>query len=205
MAVALANSAGAQQYAQVPYRQATGNLTKGESLVRQGEYGNARKVLSLAVAKGRQALRDARMEKEKAEEEAKKAKAQPPVKKTEPPAPKPLQKSVSPSKSAPSAKPAAAPAPAPPPLATRYTVTEGETLWTIAARKDIYFDSLLWPLIYQANRDQIKDPRQIYPGQVLNIPRDTTEAEKEEAREKARKSDIFPVQLLMKARAPQGP
>lgn len=78
-------------------------------------------------------------------------------------------------------------------------MTEGETLWTIAARKDIYFDSFLWPLIYQANRDQIKDPRQIYPGQVLSIPRDTSETEKEEAREKARKSDVFPVQLLMKA------
>jgi hypothetical protein len=52
---------------------------------------------------------------------------------------------------------------------------------------------LLWPLLYQANRDQIKDPRQIFPGQTLSIRRDMTEQELEEARQKARESDIFPV------------
>jgi hypothetical protein len=52
---------------------------------------------------------------------------------------------------------------------------------------------MLWPLLYQANRDQIKDPRQIFPGQTLSVRRDMTEKELEEARQKARESDIFPV------------
>lgn len=86
-----------------------------------------------------------------------------------------------------------------------HTVTEGETLWSIAARRDIYGDALLWPLLYKANRDQIKDPRQIYPGQVLSIPRDVSEAEKEESRQKARASDVFPLDQLLKNRSSGGP
>lgn len=72
-----------------------------------------------------------------------------------------------------------------------YTVSDGELLWSIAKRPDIYGDPLLWPLIYQANRDQIKDPRKIYAGQILSIPRNTSESEREEARNRAKKSNIF--------------
>ena len=72
-----------------------------------------------------------------------------------------------------------------------YTVSEGELLWSIAKRPDIYGDPLLWPLLYQANRDQIKDPRQIYAGQTLTIPRNVSEEERERARNLAKKSDIF--------------
>lgn len=95
----------------------------------------------------------------------------------------------------PPAKPAtAAPAAkskAPP--ATSYTVGEAETLWTISAQPQVYNDGLLWPLLYQANRDQIKDPSQIFPGQVLGIRRDMTEKELDDARQRARESDIFPL------------
>lgn len=80
-------------------------------------------------------------------------------------------------------------------LLTSYSVGEGETLWTISANQQVYNDGLLWPLLYQANRDQIKDPRQIFPGQILSIRRDMTEKDLEEARQKARESDIFPVSL----------
>lgn len=52
-----------------------------------------------------------------------------------------------------------------------HTVRRGETLPQIAARNEIYNDSSLWPLIYRANRDQIRDPKQLWPGQVLKIPR----------------------------------
>ena len=72
-----------------------------------------------------------------------------------------------------------------------YTVSEGERLWAIAKRADVYGDRLLWPLLYQANRDQIKDPRQIYAGQTLTIPRNVSEEEREKARNFAKKSDIF--------------
>ncbi len=72
-----------------------------------------------------------------------------------------------------------------------YRVRSGENLFAIAARRNVYGDALLWPLIYKANRDQIKDPQQIYPGQVLTIPRDVSDAEKDEARTTARESKIF--------------
>jgi len=53
-----------------------------------------------------------------------------------------------------------------------YVVKRNETLPSIAARHDIYNDSFMWPLIYKANRDQIKDPKVVYVGQDLKIPRD---------------------------------
>lgn len=74
---------------------------------------------------------------------------------------------------------------------TSYTVTDGENLFAIAGRRKVYGDALLWPLIYKANRDQIKDPQQIYPGQLLTIPRDVSDQEMEQARNTARESKIF--------------
>jgi len=55
--------------------------------------------------------------------------------------------------------------------AVSYTVRRGETLPQIAARTEIYNDASLWPLIYRSNRDQIRNPTQLWPGQVLKIPR----------------------------------
>lgn len=51
-----------------------------------------------------------------------------------------------------------------------YVVEAGESLASISAQSDVYDDPLLWPLIYKFNRDQIKDPAMIYPGQRLQIP-----------------------------------
>jgi nucleoid-associated protein YgaU len=72
-----------------------------------------------------------------------------------------------------------------------YTVDGGETLYSIAAQTNIYNDGLLWPMIYKANRDQIKNPEQIFPGQKLTIQQKASETEKEDAREIARESGIF--------------
>jgi LysM repeat protein len=55
---------------------------------------------------------------------------------------------------------------------TEYIVKKGDSLWTIAKYKDIYGDDFLWPIIYKANKEQIKNPNMIYPGQKLKIPRD---------------------------------
>lgn len=77
------------------------------------------------------------------------------------------------------------------PKITIYTVGDGENLYAIAAKQRVYNEGLLWPLIYRANRDQIKDPQQIYPGQQLTIPRNLAAEEIESARETARKSGIF--------------
>ncbi len=55
--------------------------------------------------------------------------------------------------------------------ATTHTVVKGESLWYIAGYKSTYGDPTKWPLIYKANRDKIRNPNLIYPGQVLRIPR----------------------------------
>lgn len=69
-----------------------------------------------------------------------------------------------------------------PSLPTSYTVRRGETLPQISARSEIYNDSTLWPIIYRANRDQIRDPKQLWPGQVFVIPRNISRDEAVEAR-----------------------
>lgn len=51
---------------------------------------------------------------------------------------------------------------------TTYTVKSGDSLWKIAQK--IYKNGSLWPKIYEANRDKIKNPDLIYPGWVLKIP-----------------------------------
>jgi hypothetical protein len=58
-----------------------------------------------------------------------------------------------------------------PALAGDHVVKKGECLWWIAEYEDIYNDPFMWPLIYTANKDQIKDPALIYPDQKLQIPR----------------------------------
>lgn len=70
----------------------------------------------------------------------------------------------------------------PPALPASYTVRRGETLPQISARTEIYNDSSLWPIIYRANRDQIRDPKRLWPGQVFIIPRNFSRDEAVEAR-----------------------
>lgn len=43
-----------------------------------------------------------------------------------------------------------------------------DCLWRISQK--VYNDASLWPLIYVANRDQIKNPDLIFPGQKFKIP-----------------------------------
>ncbi len=50
-----------------------------------------------------------------------------------------------------------------------YQVVRGDNLWDISAKADVYSNPYQWPLIYKANKDQIKDADLIYPGQNLAI------------------------------------
>ena len=67
------------------------------------------------------------------------------------------------SSTAPQAAPQATPS-----AARTYVVIEGDSLSKIAKRE--YGDALQWRKIFEANRDVIKDPDLIYPGQRLTIP-----------------------------------
>ncbi len=50
-----------------------------------------------------------------------------------------------------------------------YTVIPGDSLSRIAGRK--LGDSSLWTTIYILNKDTVRDPDLIYPGQVLTLPK----------------------------------
>lgn len=182
----------AQEFATSEYKAAQTAIADARKAMSKTEYTAARESLEFALIHARravilaeegQARKAAEAAKRAAEEEKARQSLQKP--KAEEAARKP-QASPAPPKPAPKPQPKPAPA-------TSYSVNEGETLWTISAQPQVYGDGLLWPLLYQANRDQIKDPRQIFPGQTLSIRRDVTEKESEEARQKARESDIFPV------------
>ncbi|MCA0446246.1 MAG: LysM peptidoglycan-binding domain-containing protein [Bacteroidetes bacterium] len=61
------------------------------------------------------------------------------------------------------------------PTTQTYTVgtwsKDRDCLWNIAKKKTIYDNPFKWPSLYNANKDKIKDPNLIYPGQILSIPK----------------------------------
>ena len=189
----------AMDFAPVEYQAALTALSDAHRAMDKADYGDARDSVEYALQHARRAVSlaeegKARLEREEAQQailaeqarQAERKKAQ--TEKTQ----------IKPETKQPAVQPAVQPAPAPTPkpqieMVDKYSVGEGETLWTISAQPQVYGEGLLWPLLYQANRDQIKDPRQIFPGQTLGIRRDMTSEEQEEARQRARESDIFPV------------
>lgn len=66
--------------------------------------------------------------------------------------------------------PAAEPAPEPAaaPKTRLVTIERGNTLWAIA--RDTYGDPYLYVRLFEANREQIRNPDLIYPGQVFTLP-----------------------------------
>lgn len=63
------------------------------------------------------------------------------------------------------------------PTEINYQVVKGDHLWGIAKKKEHYANPFAWPIIYKANRDQIKNPDLIFPKQNFKIP-NLTEEEK---------------------------
>ena len=48
-----------------------------------------------------------------------------------------------------------------------YTVIDGDSLYKIALNK--YGNGSLWPVLFNKNQPAIKNPNQIYPGQVIKL------------------------------------
>ena len=57
---------------------------------------------------------------------------------------------------------------APPDNTVYYDIKSGDTLWAIA--QEHYGDGNKYQQIFEANREVIKDPDKIYPGQKIRIP-----------------------------------
>lgn len=189
--VEVARTAEAPLHAEDSFKQAENLLSAANSAADNGNFREAKKLLletekeaTLALAQAEEARSSVSLELEAVESASTEHHSEN-LSATRENSPPPFTQALASSSS-----------PLPPKPLIKYTVGTGETLWSIAARSEIYADSLLWPLLYQANRDQIRDPRQIYPGQILDIPRSTGEKQKEEAREVARRSQIFPNTLL---------
>lgn len=56
------------------------------------------------------------------------------------------------------------------PITVDYMVERGDNLWNIAKKESVYDDPYMWPRIYRANKEMIKDPDLIYPKQKLAVP-----------------------------------
>ena len=53
-----------------------------------------------------------------------------------------------------------------------YVVQKGDSLWSIAAKPEIYGKATRWRRIFDANRDLLKSPDRVRPGMTLKIPRE---------------------------------
>jgi LysM repeat protein len=60
------------------------------------------------------------------------------------------------------------PEPQKPAVFSKYTVLKGDTLQVISQK--FYGTTKNWNMLYQANKDVLKNPNSLYPGQVLIIP-----------------------------------
>ncbi len=75
-------------------------------------------------------------------------------------------------------------------------VVRGDSLWSISGKSDVYNNPYQWPLIYKANRDQIKDADLIYPGQKLTVDRNPTAAEVDAAVDHARNRGAWSIGVV---------
>jgi len=75
---------------------------------------------------------------------------------------------------------------APVPAISAYVVQAGDHLWGISSQPKVYGDPYQWPLLFKRNRADITDADLIYPGQMIQIERDMSDAQIQEAIDHAR-------------------
>ena len=193
---ARAYAAGATQFAPGEYQLASSALQAAELQIKNKEYRTASRTLDLAQRYSKEAFRLTIERKEQRAAEQQKIAAEKQQKKLA--KQKKLQRQAELKKQREQQKKKVKPAPkkktpvvVTPELVDEVEVQVGENLAIIAARGEVYDDALLWPLIYKANRDQIKDPKEIFSGQMLMIPRDKSRDEADAARQEARDLNLF--------------
>jgi nucleoid-associated protein YgaU len=141
-AMSEAQRAEASRWAPEANQKAEEKLTEARRLVEQGDYSEAVPALAEAARLAAAATREAVDQKREAQEEEERAEAE---------------------RKATEAELAA--------QRNSHTVVKGECLWRIAGYEQVYGDPYQWTRIYNANKDQIRDPDLIYPDQVFQIPR----------------------------------
>ena len=168
--VEAAESIGAEEHAPVALNSAQQLLSKAQDDFEAGEYEEAQKEALAAREAARQAVAIAQS-KQTAEENVIKESNEI-IAVTEPAAPIIQEPPLPP------------PPPEPEPLF--YTVSKNDNLWNIAAKSSIYGDPLLWPLIFKANAEQIRNADLISAGQMLTIEPNPPESDKDAARQHAK-------------------
>ncbi len=78
----------------------------------------------------------------------------------------------------------------------QYEVVRGDSLWSISGRAETYNNPYQWPLIYKANRDQIKDADLIYPGQNFTVDRNPSAADAQAAIDHARNRGAWSIGVV---------
>jgi nucleoid-associated protein YgaU len=68
----------------------------------------------------------------------------------------------------------------------QYHVMRGDSLWSISGQERIYRNPLMWPILYKANRQRLRDPDRLFPQQILAIPRHLSQEEISTAIQRAR-------------------
>jgi nucleoid-associated protein YgaU len=78
----------------------------------------------------------------------------------------------------------------------QYEVVRGDSLWAISAKPETYNNPYQWPLIFKANRAQIKDADLIYPGQTFEVDRNPSAADVESAVNHARNRGAWSIGVM---------
>ncbi len=78
----------------------------------------------------------------------------------------------------------------------QYEVERGDSLWSISGQAETYNNPYQWPLIYKANRDQIKDADLIHTGQSLAVDRNPSAADTQMAIDHARNRGAWSIGVV---------